>query len=90
MNANIIETIRQYREYKRMMEEITNITDSLADELKAYMVEAGQDKMIIGEYKLSYTDITRIDIDRKRLEAEYNDIFNELSKETTYKRFLVS
>lgn len=90
MNLEIIEKIREYREYKRMAEELANLTDSIADELKSFMTEAGQDKIIIGEYKLSYTDITRIDIDRKRLETEYNDIFNELSKETTYKRFLVS
>ena len=86
----IMEKIKLYREYKRMADEIANITDSIADDLKSFMISEGKEKIIIGEYKLSYTDITRTDIDRKRLETEYNDIFNELSTETTYKRFLVS
>jgi predicted phage-related endonuclease len=73
-----------------MAEEIANLTDSIADELKAFMVESGQEKVIIGEYKLSYTEITRKDLDKKALEADHTDIYYDYLIETTYKRFLVS
>ena len=82
--------IKEYREYKRMAEELTNLADSIADELKAVMIAAGQEKLIVGEYKLSYTDVSRTDIDRKRLKAEEEAIFEKYSYSTTYKRFLVS
>jgi len=82
--------IKEYREYKRMAEEMLQLADSIADELKALMTEAGESKMIVGEYKLSYTDVSRTDIDRKRLKEEEEAIFEKYSYSTTYKRFLVS
>ena len=88
--ANLETRIKEYREYARMIEEMEALKDAIADELKAAMNEAGQDKMIIGEYKLSYTDCTRRDIDKKRLEAEHGDIYTAYLKETTYKRFAVA
>ena len=89
MNA-LIEKIKEYREYKRMIEELNSLTDSIADELKAYMNETGESKMIIGEYKLSYTEHTRRDLDKKQLADDYTEIYNDYLIETTYKRFQVS
>jgi predicted phage-related endonuclease len=82
--------IKEYREYKRMIEELEALTDSIADELKTMMTEAGQERMVVGEYKLSYTDVTRRDIDKKRLESEHKALYDAYQKESTYKRFLVS
>ena len=44
--------IREYREMKRLAEEAQAMADSLADEIKAAMAEAGESKMTVGEYKL--------------------------------------
>ena len=88
--TNMEARIKEYREYKRMAEEMQNMADSIADELKAAMMDAGRDQMIVGEYKLSYTDCTRKDIDKKRLEAEHKALYDAYLKETAYKRFLVS
>ena len=91
MSTNELTTkIREYREYKRMIEELEAIKDAIADELKAVMIESGETKMIVGEYKMSYTDVTRKDIDKKTLAADYADIYAALLTEVTYKRFLVS
>ena len=85
-----IEKIKEYREYKRMIEELQELADSIADELKAEMTAAGQDKIIVGEYKLSYIDCIRTDLDKKRLEADHSDIYAAYLRETTYKRFSVA
>jgi predicted phage-related endonuclease len=82
--------IREYREMKRLAEEAQAAADSLADEIKAAMTEAGESKMIVGEYKLSYTDCVRRDIDKKRLEAEHKALYDAYLKESTYKRFSVA
>jgi predicted phage-related endonuclease len=86
----LVEKIREYRELKRFAEEMMNAADSIGDELKAFMLAQGQEKMICGEYKLSYTDVSRTDIDRKRLKEERGEIFSQYSYSTVYKRFLVS
>jgi len=81
--------IREYREYKRMIEEMQALADTIADELKAAMTEAGESKMIIGEYKLSYTEATRETLDKKRLEADLGDL-SGYTKTTNYKVFKVA
>ncbi|MCL2841696.1 MAG: hypothetical protein FWE05_13105 [Defluviitaleaceae bacterium] len=86
----LIAKIRELREFKRLAEEMTAHADSIADEIKALMTAAGESRMIVGEYKLSYTDVSRVDIDRKRLKEEQEEIFTAYSYSTTFKRFLVS
>ena len=85
----MLERIKEYREYKRMIEELQDLADAIANELKAEMTASGQDKMIVGEYKLSYTDATRETLDKKRLEADLGDL-SEYTNVTHYKRFSVA
>ena len=82
--------VKEYREMKRLAEEAQAVADAIADELKAAMTEAGETKLIVGEYKLSYTDCKRTDIDKKALQAEQADIYAAYLKETSYKRFSVA
>ena len=86
---NMEAKIKEYREMKRLAEEATAAAESLADELKAAMNEAGESKLVVGEYKLSYTETKRETLDKKRLEADLGDL-SEYTKVTTYKRFAVA
>ena len=91
MGTNALaEKIKEYNEYKKMGEEMLAVANSIADELKSLMCDTGQEKMVIGEYKLSYTAVSRKDIDKKALANDYSDIYNAYLRETTYKRFQVS
>jgi predicted phage-related endonuclease len=87
--SNLETKIREYRELKRMAEEAQAMADAIADELKAAMTEAGESKVTVGEYKLSYIDCARRDIDKKRLESEHKAIYDAYLKEVIYKRFAV-
>ena len=87
--TNLETKIREYREYKRLAEEAQAAADSIADELKAAMQEAGQDKMTVGDYKLTYTESKRETLDKKRLEQDLGDL-TEYTKVTFYKRFAVA
>ena len=82
--------IKEYREYKRLIDETKKVADAIADELKAVMEESGESTMIVGEYKLHYVDVVRKDLDKKRLEAEHAALYTAYLKETTYKRFSVT
>ena len=87
--TNLQEKIREYRELKRMAEEAQAMADAIADEIKAAMTEAGESKMVVGEYKLSYTEAKRETLDKKRLEADLGDL-SEYTKTTHYKVFKVA
>lgn len=86
---NLEAKIREYREYQRQIEELQALAAAAADEIKAAMTEAGQDRMTVGEYKLTYTDVTRATLDARRLEEDLGDL-TEYKKFTTYKRFQVA
>ena len=87
--TNMQDRIREYREYSRMIEELEALKESIADELKAAMAAAGQEKLIVGEYKLSYTEARRETLDRKRLEADLGDL-SAYTKATTFRVFKVA
>ncbi len=89
-NQEIQAKCQEYREMKRLIEEAQAIADSIADELKAAMTETGENKLTVGEYKLSYSEFTRKDIDKKQLLAELPEVYATYLKETSYKRFIVS
>ena len=81
--------IREYREYARMIEEMTAMRDAIADDLKAAMAAAGESKMIVGEYKLSFTYAKRETLDKKRLEADLGDL-SDYTNTTFYRIFKVA
>ena len=87
--ADLQERIREYQEFKWLAEEAQAAADSMADELKKAMTEAGQDKMTVGEYKLSYVDAKRETLDKQRLEADLGDL-TAYTNVTEYKIFIVA
>ena len=89
LHNELITKIREYKEYVAMIDELSNLKDTIADELKALMTTTNQDRLQVGQYTISYTDCSRRDIDKKTLQANYTEIYNNLLKETHYKRFSV-
>ena len=89
LSSELINRIKEYKEYSAMIDELSHLKDTIADELKALMTTTGQDRLTIGQYTISYTDCSRRDIDKKTLQANYSEIYNGLLKETHYKRFSV-
>jgi len=82
--------IREYREYKRLIDETKKLTDGLANELKDVMEASGESVMIVGEYKMQYVDVVRKDLDKKRLEVEHKALHDAYLRDTVFKRFSVT
>jgi len=82
--------IKEYREYKRLIDETQKLAANIADELKDFMEKSGEISMVVGEYKMHYSDVTRKELDKKRLEAEHKALHDAYLKETTHKRFSVT
>ena len=89
-NSNLTASIEMYLEYKKLAQEAQEIADSYANELKTVLVENGQNRMSVGNYTIIFSDCTRTEINRKRLELEQSDVYKEYLKSTSYKRFQVS
>lgn len=79
--------VNEYREYKRMAEELEQLRDGLRDEIITMM--QGAPEVVAGACKVMYKDVQSVRLDSKLLQATHPDIYAECSKRTTYKRFSV-
>ena len=79
--------VNEYREYKRMAEELEQLRDSLRDEIITMM--QGAPEVVAGACKVMYKDVQSVRLDSKLLQVAHPDIYAECSKKTVYKRFSV-
>ena len=79
--------VNEYREYKRMAEELEQLRDGLRDEIIAMM--QGAPEVVAGACKVMYKDVQSIRLDSKLLKTLHPDVYAECSSKTSYKRFSV-
>ena len=79
--------VNEYRENKRLIEELEAINDAVKAEIIDMM--HGAPGMVQGTAKAIYKDVQGVRIDSKLLQAKHPDIYAECSKKTVYKRFSV-
>ena len=78
----------EYRENKRLIEELEAMNDSLKGDIIAIMGE--RDTVVEGATKAIYKSVVSSRIDSKALKAEHPDIVAAYTTETSYKRFTVA
>lgn len=79
--------VNEYRENKRLIEELEVMNDSIKADIINMM--HGAPEMVQGTAKAIYKDVQSVRLDSKLLQAAHPDIYAECSKRTTYKRFNV-
>ena len=77
----------EYRENKRLIEELEAMNDAVKAEIIDMM--HGAPEMVQGTAKAIYKDVQSVRLDSKLLQATHPDIYAECSKKTVYKRFSV-
>lgn len=76
-----------YRENKRLIEELEAMNDSIKSDILAIM---GNDEMHVeGAAKATNKTVVSSRFDSSGFKKEYPDLFTEYSRETSYKRFCV-
>lgn len=77
----------EYRENKRLIEELEAMNDSIKTDILAIM---GNDEMHVeGAAKATNKTVVSSRFDSTGFKKEYPDLFTEFSRETSYKRFCV-
>ena len=77
----------EYRENKRLIEELTAMNDELKTQILAIM---GNDEMHVeGAAKATNKTVVSSRFDSTGFKKVYPDLFTEYSRETSYKRFCV-
>lgn len=77
----------EYRENKRLIDELEAMNDSLKTEIIALMGD--KDTMIDGAAKATNKLVCSVRFDSSAFKKVYPALFDEYSRETSYKRFTV-
>lgn len=85
--TNITETMRNLAEYIRLQEELSATIDSLKDEIKSYMQEAGIDTITTTEHKATWKMVTSSRVDTTAMKKAMPDIVALYTKTSESKRF---
>lgn len=77
----------EYRENKRLIEELTAMNESIKNDILDIM---GNDEMHVeGAAKVTNKTVVSSRFDSTGFKKVYPDLFSEYSRETSYKRFCV-
>lgn len=85
----IIATVTELQELKRMQEELQAEIDSLTDTIKAHMTETQVDTLTAGAWKVSYKAVTSNRLDSSALKKAMPELAERFMKTTTTHRFIV-
>lgn len=85
----IIATVTELQELKRMQEELQAEIDSLTDAIKAHMTEAQVDMLTAGAWKVSYKAVTSNRLDSSAFKKAMPELAERFMKTTTTRRFIV-
>lgn len=79
--------VNEYRENKRLLEELEALNDTIKADIIGMM--HGAPEMVQGTAKAIYKDVQSVRLDSKLLKTLHPDVYAECSKRTAYKRFSV-
>lgn len=85
--SNFENLCNEYRENKRLIEELEAMNDSIKTAILAIMGD--RETVIEGASKVTNKTVTSSRFDSKGFKAVHPDLFTEYSTPTTYKRFTV-
>jgi len=92
---NILAFLTAFKAKKARLDKLTEEYESMKKEIESYTMENntpdenGKYKIVVGQYTITISPVTRTDIDKKRLEQELPDVAKEYEKISTYNRTIV-
>lgn len=84
----IIATITELQELRRMQEELEAAIEAAQDKIKAHMGEA--EELTAGAFKITWKPVTSARLDVAALKKALPEIVERFTKTTTARRFLVT
>lgn len=88
--AEITATINEIKRQKRQVEKYSELLAAAETKLKAEMERRSVDLLVVDIYKITYKETTQNRIDGKALKLDLPEIAERYSKETKYKRLLIT
>ena len=91
MSMNELEQkVADLRELRRMADELAAEITATEDELKAYMTANNADTLHGPSFKITWKEVTSSRLDSKALKAAAPAVWEQFTKQTTTRRFIVA
>ena len=82
--------VDQLRELRRMADELAAEIAATEDELKAYMTANNADTLHGPSFKITWKEVTSSRLDSKALKAAAPTIWEQFTRQTTTRRFILA
>ena len=89
-NTEIQSKVNELRELRRMADELTAEIESIQDAIKAHMTAIDADTLTGADYKITWKTITTTRFDSAAFKLSHADLFQQYSKATTSRRFVIA
>ena len=90
MSANeLTKKVRELKELKAMIDELSAEAATIEDELKAEMNARNVSEMAVGVFKIRYTTVNSTRFDSASFKKSHGDLYAQFSKQTTSRRFSI-
>lgn len=86
----IITTVEELQELRRMQEELEAEIAALQDRIKAHMDASGVDQMTAGAFKVSWKEVKSSRVDTAALKKALPELAQQFTRTTTTRRFTVA
>lgn len=91
MSMNELEIkVNELRELRRMADELAAEITATEDTLKAYMTDKQTDELHGSNFKITWKEVTSSRLDSKALKAAAPEMWQQFTKQTTTRRFIVA
>jgi len=91
MSSNEMESkIKELRELRRMADEIAAEIETLQDAIKSEMTARNTDTLTGADWKVTWKAVTSKRFDSAAFKKTHSELYEQYSKETTSKRFLIA
>lgn len=86
----IITTVEELQELRRMQEELEAEITALQDRIKAHMDASGVDQLTAGAFKVSWKEVKSSRMDTSALKKALPELAQQFTRTTTTRRFTVA
>lgn len=91
MSTNEMESkIKELRELRRMADEIAAEIETLQDAIKSEMTARNRDTLTGTDWKVTWKAVTSKRFDSAAFKKTHGELYEQYTKETTSKRFLIA
>lgn len=88
-HKEIISTVEELQELRRMQEELNAEIEAAQDKIKAHMEAQGADQIAAGAFKVTWKAITSSRFDSSAFKKAMPELAERFTKTTTIRRFCV-